>query len=170
MFAADLPTAIEEWALGLYGFRQHEIERGLAECSSRRFAPTLGEFKHFCRPALDPQFAWLEAADGLKARDRGELGEWTHPAVYRAAMVMSFDLRRGSFQQLRVQWERILKKEFEKGWGDPVSPVPERVEQRPTHTTTPASVRAQLARLKLQIVSSGVSVKAAGVRGGRGDE
>lgn len=149
MFAADLPTALEEWAMGLVGFRQHEIDRGLTECSNRKFAPTLGEFKHFCRPTLDPQFAWLEAVDGIKARDKGETGEWSHPAVYRAVMAMSYDFRRGSFQQLRVQWERILTKEFENGWGDPVLPVPERVEHQPARTATAAFVREQVASLKL---------------------
>jgi hypothetical protein len=151
MFSSDMPTALEEWSLGLYGFRQHEIDRGLAKCAKRIFPPTLGEFAQFCRPALDPQYAWLEASDGLKARDRGETGEWSHPAVYRAAMAMSFDFRRGSFQSLRVQWERTLSKEFEKGWGEPVPPVPERVEHRPTYTKPPASVHAQLASLKLKI-------------------
>lgn len=151
MYAGVKQAALEEWSMGLTGFRQHELERGLAECATRKFAPTLGEFAQFCRPALDPQHAWLEACDGLKARDQGKVGEWSHPAVYRAVTGMRYEFQRGTFQQLRVQWERALKKEFEKGWGDEVPPVPTRVEHRPTHTKTPASVHAQLASLKLKI-------------------
>lgn len=156
---ADLPTAIEEWAIGLTGFRQHEIERGLAECSSRKFAPTLGEFKHFCRPTLDPQYAWLEACDGLQARDRGEVGEWSHPAVYRAVMGMRYEFQRGTFPQLRVQWERALSKEFEKGWGDEVPPIPQRVEHRPTCCSPPESVRNLIAEMKIRLNSASTNTR-----------
>jgi hypothetical protein len=136
-----------EWAKGLAGFTRREVSRGLAECRTRKFAPSIGEFAQFCRPALDPEYAWQEAYDGLCARDRGEPGVWSHPAVWRAACVMPYEIRNGSFRATRTRWERTLRQEFEKGWGDPVPPVPERVEYRPTLTSMPASVREGLARL-----------------------
>jgi hypothetical protein len=82
----DLKNA---WSSGLAGFRLRELQRGQEALRSRRFVPTMGEFVLMCRPALDPEYAWHEAQDGLRARDRGEPGEWSHPAVYRAAIAKS---------------------------------------------------------------------------------
>jgi hypothetical protein len=150
LYAGIKPETVQgEWAKGLAGFAPDEIRRGLAECSSktRGFAPNLGEFKLLCRPALDPEYAWQEAQDGLQARDRGEVGQWSHPAVWRAACAMPYELRNSTYRAARVRWGRVLSKEFEKGWGDPAPPVPECVEHRPTLTSMPAAVRDKLASM-----------------------
>jgi hypothetical protein len=139
-----------EWARGLAGFTRAEIVRGMAESRTRRFAPTLGEFAQMCRPAIDPECAWLEAVDGLAARDNGQTGDWSHPAVYRAAMACSFDIRNRSFQTVRRTWEWRLRKEFAQGWGDDVPAVPIRVEHRPTLKSMPATVKQRLANLVKQ--------------------
>lgn len=121
------------WSAALAGFTREELTRGVAACSERIVAPTVGEFKRLCRPSLDPEFAWYEAQDGLQARGRGEHGVWTHPAVWRAATQMSHELRTSTYNASRVRWQRTLSREFERGWGDDVPPLPAaRIEHSPT--------------------------------------
>lgn len=115
-------TVKAEWADALAGFDPSEISRGLKCCQTRVFAPTLGEFLRLCRPALDAETAWLEAADGMAQRVTGETGDWTHPAVYRAARGLEHELRSGSFKEHRRMWEWRLERELRKGWGNPVPP------------------------------------------------
>lgn len=124
--AADVQA---EWATRLAGFRRHELERGLAACAARTFAPTLGEFAAQCRPALDPEQAWWEAEACMRQRDEGAIGDWTHPAIYRAACSMPFELRGGDLKQNRKRWAAALKRELAVGFGDGVPPPAIRVEQ-----------------------------------------
>lgn len=147
---SDLRMTLEEWAIGLADLRHEEIERGLAASRSERYAPGVGEFRRLCRPALDPEYACAEAQAGLQARERGELGEWSHPAVWRAATAHAWDLRRKSYREMRHDWERTLAKEFANGWGEEVPPVAQRVEHCPTLTTMPAAVRKRLAAFNIQ--------------------
>jgi hypothetical protein len=144
---ANIDVVQQEWAAGLAGFSREELSRGLSAVRQRRFAPTLGEFLQLCRPALDPEYAFLEAQDGLRARAVGELGVWTHPAVWRAASAMSFDVKNGTFQQLRKRWERALEREFSRGWGDDVPQPAARIENNPVVMAIPPDVRRQLAEL-----------------------
>lgn len=109
-------TVKTEWAEALSSFDPTEISRGLKACQTRAFAPTLGEFLRLCRPSLDPEIAWLEAAEGMAQRAHGQLGEWSHPAVYRAASGFEHELRSGSFAQHRKSWTWRLEREMRKGW------------------------------------------------------
>lgn len=137
-----------EWAAGLAGYHESEISRGVAACRERVFAPTLGEFLHLCRPALDPERAWLEAADGLRARDAGEVGQWSHPAVWRAATAMSVEVRGGEFRQHRTRWAYVLDQHLRAGWGEPVPPPQQRVGHKPLLRGPNEAERAALARLR----------------------
>jgi hypothetical protein len=67
-------TVKTEWAEALASFERAEITRGLKACQTRAFAPTLGEFLRLCRPALDPEVAWLEASEGMRDRARVAAG------------------------------------------------------------------------------------------------
>lgn len=151
---ADQKRMVSEWAQGLAGMSSAEVERGMAECRTRRFAPSLGEFAQLCRPALDPEYAWEEARRGLLARERGETGVWSHPAVWRAARTLAYEIKNGSYKARRVSWQMELAHQFEKGWGDDVPPVPKRVEHRPTLTPMPAAIRKKLAELNLKITGA----------------
>lgn len=137
-----------EWADGLAGYRGREIMRGLKACQARVFAPTLGEFCLLCRPTLDPEVAWLEAAEGVRARRNGNLGEWSHPAVYRASLAMPYELASYSYRACRKQWDWTLSKEFSKGWGEDVPPPPLRLA-RPDPVAGPPNqaVRDHIAKL-----------------------
>jgi hypothetical protein len=154
LYGAVSPALVQaEWAQGLAGFSSDEVERGLLACQHRLFAPTLGEFLHLCRPSLDGEIAWHEAAEGLSARSRGELGAWSHPAVYRAACVLRDGLRQGNYRANKNRWEHILRTEFAKGFVAPVPPVPLVVKHNPTLAPMPESVRLALASCGLVLRS-----------------
>lgn len=148
LYAGSHPEKVQqEWARGLAGFAPAEIARGLAACSERQFAPVLGEFKQLCRPALDPEFAWHEAQDGLQERAAGRVGVWSHPGVWRAARRMQHELRTGSFSQHRKRWQMILGRELAAGWGEEVAAPAPLIEHNPTLMAIPSDLRAKLADL-----------------------
>ncbi len=137
-----------EWGVALADFRPEEIDRGLRSCQTRQFAPTLGEFTRLCRPALDAEVAFLEAGAGLRARDTGEVGVWTHPAVFRAACTMSVEVRAGSWRESRKRWEWALARELEAGWRKDVPPPPLRIAADVRTGPPPKAIREALAKLR----------------------
>lgn len=144
---ADQRAVQDEWGAGLAGFHMQEIARGVAACRERVFAPTLGEFLRLCRPALDPEYAWLEAGDCLRQRDAGLVGDWSHPAVWRAASAMSHEVRGGDWRAHRTRWAYTLRRELEKGWGEIPPPPPARIEHKPTLRGPTAEEREAMARM-----------------------
>lgn len=133
------------WAEHLAGFTKRELQRGLAAVSERKFPPTLPEFKMLCRPALDPEVAWWEADHCLRQREQGLMGEWTHPAVWRAARSMSMEIRGGEYTKHRVRWAVLLKRELAKGFGDGIPEVDKRLAAptpKPTRPPTEDEKRA----------------------------
>lgn len=140
-----------EWDAALAGLERSELARGLAGCRRLVFAPTLGEFLRLARPAMDPEFAWFEAGECLRQRDAGQRGDWTHPAVYRAALVMSAEVRAGDLRHHRKRWEFLLDREFRRGW---LTGVPEPLKalehsEGKTRPPTPEE-RAKISRLIAQ--------------------
>jgi hypothetical protein len=137
-----------EWGEALADYRAEEIRRGIEECRTRKWPPMLGEFLLLCRPALDPEQAWHEASDGLRARDRGEAGTWSHPAVWRAATGLSSEVRNGPFQTHRGIWTHRLKVELRAGWGEGVPPPRAMLPPPPSVPADPERVKAEVAKLK----------------------
>ena len=159
LFAGVKPELVQaEWAQGLAGFSGDEIAAGLNACQSRKFAPNLGEFLLLCRPCLDGEIAWHEAEAGLRARRSGLIGQWSHPAVYRAAQVMQEALRHSNFKGSRNRWEHVLRTEFAKGWGAEVAAPASEIAYQPTLTPMPAGMRAMLAAHGLTLGRTAQSV------------
>lgn len=113
-----------EWALALAGFGDNEIRRGIASTRTCKFPPNLPEFLHLCRPALDPELAWVEAEEGLRSHAAHERFAWTHPAVYWASRTFAVELRSDTFAKHRKRWQMVLGQEFAKGfWAAPPDPT-----------------------------------------------
>jgi hypothetical protein len=153
-FAGVDPHRVKsEWREALGVFHSSELTRGLAACRTRSFVPSLGDFLRLCRPALDPETAWIEASEGMRQRIRGRSVDWSHPAVYRAACSMAFELRESGFKEHRRIWAWRLNIEFEKGWGEDVPLAPTSLL---SHTSVPtrkatAAEREKLAQLCAQM-------------------
>lgn len=119
----DFPDmlSIENWkaawaeALDDDGVTPQEVAEGLRTCR-RMFPdwpPAVGEFIRACRPGLIPENAFHDAVAGMTARRRGEMGQWTHPAVYWAAVrVGSHDLLNCGYSVMQSRWERALSEEL----------------------------------------------------------
>ncbi|MVW80196.1 hypothetical protein [Bordetella sp. 02P26C-1] len=106
----------DSWDRTLAGLTEAEIRTGLLACLSRDWPPTLPEFLRLCRPWLNPEVAYHEAVQGISCRRRGEIGHWSHPAIYWAAVSTgTHDLLNSTYSTIKVRWEREFAKELEKG-------------------------------------------------------
>lgn len=104
------------------GITPLEVKIGLANCRRMYdWPPSITEFIKACRPGLDPETAFHEAVQGLSARRRGEMGNWSHPAVYHATVdVGQHDILNCSYQVMRGRWERALNAQLSRGEWPPV--------------------------------------------------
>lgn len=113
-----------EWAEELAGFTGAELSRGLAACRERTFPPTLPEFMVLCRPPLDADEAFHEAVIGLNQRRAGERGDWSHPAIYHAALAVGqFDVLNSTYTSIKGRWGRALSDQMAKGQWEPIPDV-----------------------------------------------
>lgn len=109
------------WSDELTGYTGEEIARGLAECKTRPFPPTLPEFLVLCRPPINPEVAFHEAAYCMAQRRRGERGDWTHPAIFHAAVkVGQHDVLTYAYATLKARWHKALSDELARGDWDPI--------------------------------------------------
>ena len=108
-----------EWAIAMAKLTPDQLRRGADALASQAWPPTLPMFLLLCHPPVEPVKAYYEAVAGLQARSMGELGRWSHPAIFWAAARMSHELRSCSFSQVKDRWEVALKDELSKnGWPD----------------------------------------------------
>lgn len=117
---SDPQRLITHWSNEMASYSGQEIKRGLAAMENRDWPPSLPEFKKMCRPPIDPMVAYYEAVNGVTARDRGEAGTWSHPAVFWAATSLSFDLKSLSYSQIKTRWEMALDDQMSKGEWEPI--------------------------------------------------
>jgi hypothetical protein len=152
--------AIDNWAESWVecfeeeGITPTDVKIGLRECR-RRFAwpPSCAEFVQACRPSVDPLRAYYEAVAGVQARFAGEHGEWSHPAIYWAAMPMAAELREQSFSQVKARWEAALQQQLAKASWDEI-PVPMLALTAPGRSTTSSEkARAAVQQLVSQVVN-----------------
>jgi hypothetical protein len=122
--ATTTDELVEHWAQELAGYLPLEIARGLKALETRDWPPTLPEFKKLCRAPIDAMKAYYEAIAGTQARTAGEYGKWSHPAIYWAAMPLSFDLGSQTYSQIKPRWEAALAEQLEKGeWPEIPQPM-----------------------------------------------
>lgn len=114
----------ESWAEAFEeeGITPHDVKAGLKACRSRYdWPPSCAEFIKACKPSVDPVVAYHEAVAGMQARERGEMGKWSHPAIFWAVVQISaFDLKNQSYSQIKPRWEKALQDEMDKGQWAPV--------------------------------------------------
>lgn len=77
--------------------------------SKYEWPPSVTEFVKACKPSIDPLKAYYEAVEGMRRRDAGEMGIWSSPAVFWAAVeVSAFDLKSMTYSAIRGRWEKSL--------------------------------------------------------------
>lgn len=133
---ADTDELIAHWANELAGYTGEEIKRGLAAMAGRDWPATLPEFKKMCRPPVNEMAAYYEAIAGLEARGKGEMGEWSHPAIYWAASYLKADLMSQTYSQVKDRWNALLKGQMERTeW----APIPQARVLLPPPDVSPAA-------------------------------
>ena len=116
------PEAIENWSVSWAEAFEDEritpamVKDGLKACRNKyEWPPSCAEFIKACKPSLDPLVSYYEAVAGVQARSKGEMGTWSSPAVYWAAMPLSFDLGSQSYSQIKMRWEQALNEQLDRG-------------------------------------------------------
>lgn len=122
---ADAEGLKLHWAQRLSDLNGDELKRGVSLLDTKDWPPTLSEFRKMCRPGVDLIASYYEAVNGVQARERGEVGEWSHPAIYWASVkVGAFDLKSMSYSQIKARWEHALQDELAKGeWASVPEPL-----------------------------------------------
>jgi hypothetical protein len=153
---ADADELIAHWARQMAGYSGDEIGRGLRALDGMSWPPTLPEFKKLCRPPVDPMVAFHEAQAGMLARAAGRHGEWSHPAIFWAAMRLGPDITGQLYNAVRPRWEKLLAESLERGeW----SPVPAAAVALPAPGRTMLSAAVAKERLG-DLQASGVLKRA----------
>lgn len=136
------------WAEELAGFTPEEIARGIDGCRTRDWPPTLPEFLRLCRPALDYEAAFCEAAEQMYRRQQGE-DRWSDAAIYWAATWMGRDVMALSYDAARARWRALLDRALQaiRG-GDLPNEVPPRMTALPAPGAIVASADAARAILR----------------------
>lgn len=151
-FANQWPGIAEDklcahWASELAGFSAEDLRRGIDAMKASAWPPTLPEFRALCKPALDPQKAYDEAVAGLQQRLRGEVGTWSHPAIFWASSKLAFDIRHQTYQALKSRWEHALNAELAIGsWSEIPSPAEAEPALQIAYTREEKTAAAELMR------------------------
>jgi hypothetical protein len=126
---ADMVLVKHLWADEMGKLTNEELKRGYAALMTRDWPPSLPEYVKMCRPPVDELTSYYEAVNGCHARDRGEMGNWSHPAIYWAAVKMAFDIKGLTYSGIKDRWNKALHDEMEKGeWAaipQPMKALPE---------------------------------------------
>lgn len=144
---------MESWAEAFEdeGITPQEAKDGLRACRKLYdWPPSVSEFIKACRPAIDAAVAYQEAVAGVNARERGDMGKWSHPAIFWASSCMAYDLKHQAYSAIQKRWETALQAEMSKGeW----SAIPQPMIALPAPGKT-ASSREQAAQMLQQLGAS----------------
>ncbi|MDX3894392.1 hypothetical protein [Pusillimonas sp.] len=129
----SIETLTATWQRELAGFTQEELKRGVEQCRTRIYPPNLSEFRLLCRPFLSPEASFNEAVKGITARRASRQFDWTHPAIFYAAVRFGNELLGATYLQLKDQWIHEFSAQLEKGtW--PEIPVTKIMDSSPEGT------------------------------------
>jgi hypothetical protein len=121
----DLNAVKAVWAAEMGKVSSRELKRGYEALHASEWPPSLPQFLKMCKPPLDTVAAYYEAVNGVVSRERGEVGNWTHPAIFWASVTMSHDLKNMSYSSVKDRWERALSEQLAKAKWEPIpAPAP----------------------------------------------
>jgi hypothetical protein len=104
------------WSQELLKLSREEFTRGANALLTQEWPPTLPQFIKLCRPAIDAVAAYYEAVNGVIAREHGNIGEWSHPAIFWASVkIGAFDLKHQGYSAIKGRWDAALNEELAKG-------------------------------------------------------
>jgi hypothetical protein len=117
------------WARELAGISERDLIRGLKSLPLheryRDYIPNPMQFADLCRPVLDPDAAFYEAARLWPSR-----AGWSSPAVYWAALSIGNDVRTQPFNVMKARWRQAYMQALENPKPLPDPSPPPALEQR----------------------------------------
>ena len=124
------PVSIQNWkdecvrVFAEEGITLDQIAVGLRTCrrAHPEWPPSVPEFANACNPPVEPVAAYHEALAGLEARAKGELGAWSHPAIFWAASGMRGELASQPAQFMKERWAAALKSQLARGQWEEIPP------------------------------------------------
>ncbi len=145
----DIAYVKSLWAKALSGLSMAEIREGLDQCRFKPWPPSLPEFLGLCRPAPDPEKAFVLAQDLVWRRQYGE-DVWPDKALYWTAVEFGFyDLRSMSWPLAKNRFRRIwLEKRDMEAVLPPVPVASLKLVAPGKSLTDTATAKRHLARLK----------------------
>jgi hypothetical protein len=159
----DLQTVKAVWTQELSKLSRDEVAKGANSLVNQEYCPSLPQFIKLCRTDIDAVAAYYEALNGVIAREKGEMGEWSHPAIFWATTkIGSFDLKNQTYSNIKARWERALNEEINNGqWADipkaqialpaPATPATKSQDRaRNSAPTSPNSLNSKLRRQSLK--------------------
>lgn len=149
----DRETIMRTWGREMARLTGPELKRGVERLVTQDWPPTLPQFVKLCRPPVDFEAAFNEAAAGMQARERGEMGKWSSPAIYWAAMkVGPFEVRTQSYGTLSARWKSALEAII---GGGAYQPIPEPAKSLPAPGKTVLS-RENAERMLRDLKATGI--------------
>jgi len=137
----------DTWERALQDLSALEIKRGLENCLTRPWPPTLPEFRNLCRPIIEPEAAFHQTCKLLAQRAEGR-DVWPHPAWYWAAQdVGTFEMLNATWPQIKGRWTDALQRQMALGTWEPVPPRPLELPAPPVNAERVAYFRAEIAKL-----------------------
>lgn len=107
---------VDLFVSSIKGYRKAELMRGLSRLDEYpEWPPNIKQYLLLCRPKPDHAKAYKEAIDGMVARGRGEIGRWSHPAIFWAASPMRFELQSKKWEDIKEDWKAALDIQMEMG-------------------------------------------------------
>jgi len=111
----DIASVKALWAEEMGKLSREELKRGVEALRTQDWPPSLPQFIKLCAPSVDPLVAYYEAVAGVQSRSKGEMGTWSHPAIYWAATPLAFDLSNQTYSQIKARWEKALSEQMARG-------------------------------------------------------
>lgn len=151
----DIDSIKSTWAQELGKLSRDELTKGVNSLIDQEWPPTLPQFMKICRKDIDPLAAYYEAVNGVVARERGEIGEWSHPAIFWASVkVGAFDLKGQSYQQIKSRWETALQAQIDAGaW----NAIPEALIALPAPATQATAAIADKFMAEIDVIKTAES-------------
>lgn len=111
---SDIEAVKQLWSEEMGKLSREDLKRGYDALLTREWPPTLPEFVQMCKPQIDVLTAYYEALAGVTDRSRGDMGNWSHPAIFWAATPLTFELLNQTYSQIKQTWEAALKAQLAK--------------------------------------------------------
>lgn len=150
----DINAVKSVWREDLAEFTPNEIAHGVDACKTHDWPPSLPEFVKLCRPGIDYERAYYDAAQQLTLRTNNR-DVWPFAALYWAAQTMAYEIGSLPYSANVKRWRKALDDALAgiKSGALPDT-VPERKDALPAPgKTTPdqETVRANLEKIKSMV-------------------